>query len=707
MMSGRLPTLESVAQTVNDDGVVRSTEETTTCWDDWRKAYDIESTYEDNHFPSDCPSSEVLDGIRLRTVDWFESLELVQRPGSLENPREETPIMQGDEFTPESSPWTRLLKWEVGAITEFTLDDMPPYVAVSHVWAHQLFPIERKADVLSTYGMKQLSLFLSMRSDWPMYQYLWIDTWCIDQDSEQDKLRQIPLMADIYAKAGDVLVMALVDFGFWQFDWDTEVEALGEAIKIYKSLGPTSSELRSLFRKKQIGYAVFKLMEMITTLAKMEVNQRIWTAQEYILAKRVAWMSSDGLSLRIDPIVVCAVIDMFDNFNQLREQNATWIDQVIDFHLLNKLKCTPEDPTAAMGLTRSRRSTLDHDQIYGLMGASSVVIDAKERGTELVRDTWRRWFFSAINQGHYQWLSAPMVAPSTSGEGIRNCAFAPLQRSWRAARHIDYSGRSWLGPASWVDNGVFTLCRNMGVINDIHYVGDFSKGSFTSASDFLTQLSTNQRIPEIVAAATSGRLSKLGVENLVRAMQPLLDLFYQPAEMELIRQGKITAEEVAKCFPDNSEGSIRRVINPHVRGKTYLGTLRNNNTSTSILFVSQDEIPPEPLFAADLGAYDMSDNERLWRSLWIGKNCYEEGMDNTVFEYLCHKVGTSYPVMVADPGLGINQAQDLNIHIADLDGRSPILIGGDYCPWCQGLDIARPVDEDGELPGISSDFPQI
>lgn len=97
-----------------------------------------------------------------------------------------------------------------------------------------------------------------------------------------------------------------------------------------------------------------------------------------------------------------------------------------------------------------------------------------------------------------------------------------------------------------------------------------------------------------------------------------------------------------------------------MRGKTYLGTLQNKITSTSILFVSQDEIPQGPLIAADLGAYDVPNNQRLWRSLWIGKNCYEKELDDTVFEYLCHKVGTSYPVMVADPGMDISQAQDLS-----------------------------------------------
>lgn len=64
-----------------------------------------------------------------------------------------------------------------------------------------------------------------------------------------------------------------------------------------------------------------------------------------------------------------------------------------------------------------------------------------------------------------------------------------------------------------------------------------------------------------------------------------------------------TTKAVKKPFPRNSEGSIKGLVNPHVRDKTYLGTLRNNHTSTSILFVSQDVVPLGPLIAADLGAY--------------------------------------------------------------------------------------------------------
>lgn len=61
---------------------------------------------------------------------------------------------------------------------------------------------------------------------------------------------------------------------------------------------------------------------------------------------------------------------------------------------------------------------------------------------------------------------------------------------------------------------------------------------------------------------------------------------------------------------------------------------------------------------------------------------HKKELDTTVFEYLYHKVRTSYAILVADPAIDIMQAQVLNIHVADLDGSSPMLIGEDYCRGC-------------------------
>lgn len=80
-----------------------TTEQTSTNFGDFRKVYDLSFTFEDNYFSSECPSSEVLDGIRLRTINWFESLERFQLPRTL-GLNEETSITQRDESAPESSP---------------------------------------------------------------------------------------------------------------------------------------------------------------------------------------------------------------------------------------------------------------------------------------------------------------------------------------------------------------------------------------------------------------------------------------------------------------------------------------------------------------------------------------------------------------------------------------------------------------------------
>jgi hypothetical protein len=54
-------------------------------------------------------------------------------------------------------------------------------------------------------------------------KYCWIDTWCIDQNDAEDKLRQIPLMGEIYKGALLVLITVRHHFTFSQEDWNAAI----------------------------------------------------------------------------------------------------------------------------------------------------------------------------------------------------------------------------------------------------------------------------------------------------------------------------------------------------------------------------------------------------------------------------------------------------------------------------------------------------
>ena len=58
--------------------------------------------------------------------------------------------------------------------------------------------------------------------------YCWIDTWCIDQDDTEDKLRQMPLMDEIYKGALLVLITVRHHFTFSQEDWNAAIAGCHE-----------------------------------------------------------------------------------------------------------------------------------------------------------------------------------------------------------------------------------------------------------------------------------------------------------------------------------------------------------------------------------------------------------------------------------------------------------------------------------------------
>jgi hypothetical protein len=55
--------------------------------------------------------------------------------------------------------------------------------------------------------------------------------------------------------------------------------------------------------------------------------------------------------------------------------------------------------------------------------------------------------------------------------------------------------------------------------------------------------------------------------------------------------------------------------------------------------------------------------------------------DSELWHFLFHKVGTTYPVLVSQPGLGIDIAKDYNIHISSMLVHHST-VGGRACCGC-------------------------
>src|SRR5436190_13449763 len=128
-----------------------------------------------------------------------------------------------------ASLFTKLVNFKSGALEPSAVDQLPPYVAVSHTWADRLFapglPFEETA------GWKAIDCLLRM-SEFEHISYVWIDTLSIDQDDPTDKHRQIPLMGDIYRGAEVVAIVTREHFGFTQAGLDQIMAGVQGAVEM-------------------------------------------------------------------------------------------------------------------------------------------------------------------------------------------------------------------------------------------------------------------------------------------------------------------------------------------------------------------------------------------------------------------------------------------------------------------------------------------
>jgi Heterokaryon incompatibility protein (HET) len=192
---------------------------------------------------------------------------------------------------------TRVLDLDSLELKTFQIGHLPPYVALSHVWSENLFPVSAVDDPARTKGL-QLLQKAALR-ELGGTRLLWIDTWSIKQHDYRDKYRQIPQMGTIFETAEAVVAVTTYVFSVAQWDWNSLAFDVNGKLRTlitgskndpkphqnYEILAPLLSKVAAIF------------LEMV----RMRWFNRIWTCQEFILAKSIVWVGGNGLPLRIRP----------------------------------------------------------------------------------------------------------------------------------------------------------------------------------------------------------------------------------------------------------------------------------------------------------------------------------------------------------------------------------------------------------------------
>ena len=197
---------------------------------------------------------------------------------------------------------TRLVELSTMRLHQIPVNEMPAYLAISHVWSEELFAptyLDRDGDIVrDCQGMDMLRVFLQQRPQLPEVQYCWADTWCIDQSDPEDKARQIPLMHAICKEAQYVAVVVKHSFSFSQSDWNTARFKLQRAIAYYQDdFERGRPEAISYHSTPEVSKNLNAAFEMIEELVSVPWFQRIWTAQEYILARDIFWLGLNDRSI--------------------------------------------------------------------------------------------------------------------------------------------------------------------------------------------------------------------------------------------------------------------------------------------------------------------------------------------------------------------------------------------------------------------------
>jgi hypothetical protein len=99
-----------------------------------------------------------------------------------------------------------------------------PYEALSYVWGSEDKPKSITVNKRNLNITRNLYTVLLHLRDHVCPRVMWIDAICIDQDDKKDKEHQIPLMAEIYAKAYRVVV--------WLGDAEGGIDRALESIRL-------------------------------------------------------------------------------------------------------------------------------------------------------------------------------------------------------------------------------------------------------------------------------------------------------------------------------------------------------------------------------------------------------------------------------------------------------------------------------------------
>ena len=308
----------------------------------------------------------------------------------------------------ESESHIRLLKILPGRLAcslsceliHASIDQTPPYEAVSYVWGdpepqNTIFCNGRDLDVGRSLGsaLYRLRFYENER-------LLWIDAICIDQGSVQEKNAQLPLMRKIYQQAKEVLIwigpeddgretaMSLIPNLIDVYNTHKSMRDIHEQEQEQKSGQDWASRVVEEIKREMLERTSTKVTrnglildaeeeraglpplhspkwECLNALYNAPWFHRVWTIQEMIVAENVELVYGES-SCSWDHFcyaAYCMERSLLPSA-PVHCRNAVWLDfQRSQFHKEGSLSLL-----TLLNECHERHATQQHDKVYALLG---------------------------------------------------------------------------------------------------------------------------------------------------------------------------------------------------------------------------------------------------------------------------------------------------------------------------------------------------
>ena len=256
------------------------------------------------------------------------------------------------------------------------LDNAPEYEAISYAWEDQPANVKIYLDkkpflITQTLHLALLRLRLPDKD-----RVLWVDAICVDQGSNTERNHQVGLMRGIYAKASHVIVWLGEDWKGCDQVMNA-IKTLAENHDIHM-LRPPDSSIAS--QNMTISHA--QLQKNILRFFNLPWWHRLWTVQEYVLAKQVifqcgTWQLSSevirSFAKTTDHHVLNCCSSFLDVYQQYDKETRLCLRDVMVW--CSDLDIARRRPSNDFLFTlfafRNRVSSDPRDKLYGMLALAT------------------------------------------------------------------------------------------------------------------------------------------------------------------------------------------------------------------------------------------------------------------------------------------------------------------------------------------------